>query len=118
MGDEELVLRMNSDSFQREVIRSKGPFVFAVVAPWCPTSKLLESVLEQVAAREAGKVLVGRMDISEDPFFVERSGNNTIPTLSLYLNEEEKSCFIGERSERNILLWIHECCNGGAHGKS
>lgn len=109
------VLRVSSFSFQQAVLGSEKPFVLALVAPWCRVSRLFGPVLEEVAVQKTSEIRVGQTDVGEDPALARLLHINIIPTVSLYRGGELVDSLVGAGTAAEVLRWIHERCNGGAH---
>lgn len=75
----------DGSTFEAEVLQSAAPVVVDFYAAWCPPCKLLEPVVERLAAEYAGKVKIGKLNTDENPDLAIRYGVMGIPTLGLFL---------------------------------
>jgi thioredoxin 1 len=71
-------------TFDEQVRHSHRPTLVDFSATWCPPCRAMEPVLEQLAARYAGEVAVGKLDIDANPRTAVEYGVQSIPTLILF----------------------------------
>lgn len=64
-------------------------------ASWCGPCKLLGPVMENLAAEYAGKVLVAKVNVDEEPDLARRFGVMNIPTVVFLRNGREFDRKIG-----------------------
>jgi thioredoxin len=53
-------------------------------APWCGPCRAVAPVLEEIAKAEAGRVVVAKVNVDEQPTLAQRYGVQAIPTLLLF----------------------------------
>jgi thioredoxin len=53
-------------------------------APWCGPCRAVAPVLEEIAQAEAGRVVVAKVNVDEQPTLAQRYGVQAIPTLLLF----------------------------------
>ena len=58
-------------------------------ASWCGPCKMLSPVVESIAAQYEGKVLVGKVNVDEEPDLARRFGVMSIPTVVFLKNGRE-----------------------------
>ena len=58
-------------------------------ASWCGPCKMLSPVVESIADQYEGKVLVGKVNVDEEPELARRFGVMNIPTVVFLKNGKE-----------------------------
>lgn len=74
-------LRVNTDTFEQEVIRSDRPALVDFHAGWCPPCKALGPTIDALASEYEGRAVVAKVDVDESPALAQRYGVQSIPTL-------------------------------------
>ena len=64
-------------------------------AEWCGPCKMLSPVIEELAQEFDGKVLVGKVNVDEEPDLARRFGVMTIPTVVFLKNGKEVERKVG-----------------------
>ena len=64
-------------------------------AEWCGPCKMLSPVIEELAQEFDGKVLVGKVNVDEEPELARRFGVMTIPTVVFLKNGKEVERKVG-----------------------
>ena len=78
----------NKDSFDRALAEGKLMMV-DFWADWCGPCKMLSPVIESLADQYKGKVLVGKVNVDEEPDLARRFGVMSIPTVVFLKNGRE-----------------------------
>ena len=71
-------------------------------ADWCGPCKMLAPTVEKLAADYEGKVLVGKVNVDEEPELARRFGVMSIPTLVYLKNGQEFDRKIGVQPEAEL----------------
>ena len=58
-------------------------------ADWCGPCKMLSPVIESIGGQYEGKVLVGKVNVDEEPELARRFGVMNIPTVVFLKNGQE-----------------------------
>jgi thioredoxin 2 len=96
----------SSADFDRLVARSALPVVVDYWAPWCGPCRMVAPELQKVAARQAGKVLVVKVNTDELGDLGERFNIRSIPTLAVFAGGKEVSRAAGARPADEIEAFI------------
>ena len=64
-------------------------------ADWCGPCKMLSPVIESLADQYEGKVLVGKVNVDEEPDLARRFGVMSIPTVVFLKNGKEVERKVG-----------------------
>jgi thioredoxin 2 len=96
----------SSADFDRLVSRSSIPVVVDYWAPWCGPCRMVAPELQKVAARQAGKVLVAKVNTDELSDIGERFNIRSIPTLAVFGGGKELARLAGARPAEQIEAFI------------
>ena len=89
------VIVLNDANFEEMAAKSALPALIDLWAPWCAPCRMIAPVIEQLAAEYAGKAVVGKVNVDENPAIASRYGVTSIPTLMFLKNGDVKDQMIG-----------------------
>jgi thioredoxin 2 len=92
--------------FDRLTARASLPVVVDYWAPWCGPCRMVAPELKKVAARQAGRALVVKVNTDELTELGERFGIRSIPTLAIFAGGREVSRTAGARPAEDIERFI------------
>ena len=93
-------------TFSAEVERSPLPVVLDMWAPWCGPCRMVAPELQKVAARQAGKVLVTKVNTDELDDVGQRFNIRSIPTLAVFAGGKEVARSAGARPAEEIEQFV------------
>jgi len=73
-----------SDKEFETITNSATPTLVDFWAPWCGPCKAIGPMVEELASEYAGKVVVAKMNVDENPATPGKFGIRAIPTLILF----------------------------------
>lgn len=82
------ITKLNGADFQKEVIDSGNPVLVDFTAVWCGPCKMLDPVVQQLAADWDGKVKVVKLDVDDNPELAMNYAVMGVPTLMLFKGGE------------------------------
>jgi thioredoxin 1 len=71
-------------TFDQVVGKSDVPVLVDFWAPWCGPCRMIAPAVEQLAREFAGRALVAKLNIDEQPRVAQRYGIMSIPTLYIF----------------------------------
>jgi thioredoxin 1 len=78
-------------------------------APWCGPCRMMSPIIDQVGKEYIGKLVVGKVNVDENPNISGQFGISSIPTLILFKSGQAVNNIIGSVSKSRIdeMVKIH-----------
>ena len=106
---------INRDNFEEKVLKSDKPVILDLWASWCGPCKMLAPVVEELSETHP-EVLVGKVNVDEEPELADRFGVTAIPMLVLVKNGEVAKTAVGyqvETATGGSITWLKACFISG-----
>ena len=71
-------------------------------APWCGPCRMMTPIIDQIGKDYLGKLVVGKMNVDENPLIARQFSISSIPTLILFKRGKEVNKVIGSVSKNKI----------------
>ncbi len=84
MSDSTKPLTLTNENFQTEVLESTTPVLVDVWAPWCGPCRMISPIIEEIAAKFAGRAKVGKLNADNYEEIATQYGVQAIPTLLFF----------------------------------
>ena len=107
MGSQHVV-ELTDDNFEAEVLKSDVPVLVDFWAEWCMPCKMLAPTVEELAAENAGKVKVGKIDTDASRDTSLKYGISAIPTLIIFKSGEMAKKLVGLQQKNDIQTALDE----------
>jgi thioredoxin 2 len=101
--------------FDRLVANSSLPVVVDYWAPWCGPCRMVAPELQKVAARQAGRVIVVKVNTDELSDLGQRFNIRSIPTLAVFANGREVARSSGAKPASEIEAWVEQATKTVKH---
>ncbi len=79
---------LTDQNFEEVVLKSDKPVIVDLWAEWCGPCRNLSPIIEDLAKEYAGKVVVGKLDVDNNPQTTIRLKVRNIPTILFFKNGE------------------------------
>ena len=96
------MLHFSKDGFDKALSQGKLMMV-DFWADWCGPCKMLSPVIESLADQYEGKVLVGKVNVDEQPELAGEFGVMSIPTLLVFEQGKLVRQAVGARPKAGVL---------------
>src|SRR5882762_856134 len=113
--DNRPILEIGEANFESEVLRWKQPVLVAFSAPWSRPCRILDPVLEEVAAACAGREKVVKVNADNNPDLSLVWKIQSIPTLLYVVDGNLRGRIVGTASKEAILSKLQSVTDGGSN---
>jgi thioredoxin 1 len=86
-------------NWEEEVLTVEQPVVVDFWAPWCGPCRVVDPIIEDLAAQHAGRVKFMKLNVDDNPATATRYNVLSIPTVILFERGEPQDTVIGARSK-------------------
>jgi thioredoxin 1 len=96
------MIEITQDNYDQIVTNATIPLLIEFGAPWCAPCKMLKPELVKLAQEWEGKVLLGHINVDQDPDIAMKFSVMSVPTVVLIIGGNEKERFTGFRPLNKI----------------
>jgi len=86
-------------NFEEMVVKSAIPVMVDFWAEWCGPCRMLTPIVNELSTEYQGKVLIGKVNVDENPGIATKYGIRNIPTLLFFKNGEIVDKQVGATSK-------------------
>ena len=111
------VIHLSEKEFSEKVVnietissqwKYKGdkPALIDFFATWCGPCKMIAPIVKEIADEYDGKILVGKVNVDEEPDLTMQYNVSSIPTLMVFKNGQLVNRAVGYREKDEILKML------------
>lgn len=97
---------LDETSFNEKVFSTSYPVLVDFWADWCVPCKAVAPILEELASKYDGKLIIGKVNVDKYPRVAAGLGVRSIPTMVVFSGGEEKERLVGAYSKVQIMKTI------------
>jgi thioredoxin 1 len=94
------IVRVNGESFEKEVLHSELPVMADFYADWCGPCRMVAPIMEKLSKEYDGKVKFVKINTDENQELAMKYDIMSIPTLMVFKNGQIVQRFIGAAPEQ------------------
>lgn len=98
-------IQVSKENFQEIVVNAEKKVLLDFWAPWCGPCRMVLPVVEEIA-EERDDIVVGKVNVDEQPELANQYGVMTIPTLIVFENGQELQRSVGAKNKKAILNMV------------
>lgn len=102
-----MLVNINKDLY-REVIEEKKVAVIEYWAPWCTYCRRIGPAYDKVGAEYEGKLLLGKVNIDEEPQIASLNDIEVIPTFIFYKDGQAVDQIVAPASKAILEDFINK----------
>ena len=103
-------IEVTDKTFEEVVLNAELPTAVDFWAVWCGPCKMMNGPLEEIAAENAGKLSIAKLNVDENPATATKFDVLSIPTLLVFSNGEVAKKLVGAMPKKRLLdelaAWI------------
>ncbi len=89
------IINVTSQTWDSEVLQSKGIVMVDFWAVWCGPCRMIAPTVEELAKEYAGKIKVAKLNTDENPDIASRYKIMGIPTIMFFKDGEKVDQIVG-----------------------
>ena len=97
-----MAFQFTDANFQESALNNAGVTVVDFGAEWCGPCRIIAPIIEQLADDYDGQVLIGKMDIDDNPEISTKYKVMSIPTILILRNGEIVDRHVGLLSKQAL----------------
>ncbi|MEK9629301.1 MAG: thioredoxin [Nitrospinota bacterium] len=102
------VVVVSDGDFEETVLKADKPVMLDFWAEWCQPCKMLAPTVEELAGEYEGQVVVGKLNVDDNPNTATNYGIRGIPTLLFIKGGQVVQQLVGVKSKAEIKKVIDE----------
>jgi len=101
-------IKVESNTFQSEVLDSDVPVLVDFWAPWCGPCKMLTPTIEALAGEYTGKAKVVKINVDDNQQLAAQFGIRGIPTVMVFKGGQAVSTMVGLQPKEQLAAALDD----------
>jgi thioredoxin 1 len=106
MAKADRVRELSDETFESEVRSAATPVLVDFTATWCGPCKQLAPLIDEVAGEFDGQIVVGKLDVDENPATARRYEVRAMPTLMVFVDGEPRARHVGLLDRKRLFDFL------------
>ena len=100
-----MLIDVTSANFEKEILNSEKTVLLDFWATWCGPCQMIAPTVHEIADERAD-ILVGKINVDDQPALAQQFGIVSIPTLIVMKNGQIVNKAVGLRSKEQLLSML------------
>ena len=96
-------LHLTDATFDQDVLKSDKPVLVDFTATWCGPCRMIAPIIEEMATEYAGRAVIGKVDVDENPEISMNFGIRSVPTLMIFKGGKMVDMVIGAVGKQKLV---------------
>jgi len=96
-------LELTDSNFEEEVLRADKPVLVDFWAEWCAPCRMIAPIVEELANEYHDNLLVGKVNVDNNPQISMNYGIRSIPTLLIFKGGKAVDQIIGAVPKKTLV---------------
>ncbi len=96
------VLKITTENFEKEVLKSKKPVLLDFYADWCGPCQMMAPAIEEIS-NEREDIVVGKINVDNEPKLAQMFQVMSIPMFAVVKDGKLTNTSVGYRPKDEIL---------------
>ena len=101
-------IQLNADTFRTQVLEQKQPALVEFMAPWCVYCRRIGPAFDKIAQEKGPDLLVGKLDIDDQPQLADRYQVEVVPTLLFFKDGEPVGRIVAPDAKAKIDAFLEQ----------
>ena len=102
------IVTVSDAEFESSVLQGDKPALIDFWAEWCQPCKMLAPTVEEIAGEYEDKVLVGKLNVDDNPATATKYGIRGIPALLLFKDGKVEQQIVGVKPKEEVARMIEK----------
>ena len=99
---------LTAEAFRAALAQSEPPILVDFWAPWCTYCRRIGPAFDKIAQQYTDSLIVGKVNIDEEPALAQQEQIEVIPTLVLYRGGQAVASIVAPESKAMIDQFLEE----------
>lgn len=99
------IIEINKENYQEHVAEAKKTVLLDFWASWCGPCRMVSPIIDEIAG-EREDIVVGKVNVDEQPDLASQFRVMSIPTLLVLKNGEVQKQAVGAHTKEEILSML------------
>jgi thioredoxin 1 len=98
-----MAIQLSDSNFEKTVLQSDKLAMVDFWAEWCGPCRAIAPIVEELSKEYEGKVVVGKLDVDNNPETAMKYGIRSIPTILFIKNGQVVDKHVGAASKQHFV---------------